>query len=264
MDLDDWKDMIIGREVEGEGLPKHARKRVTIAVQLVTMPRVLFCDEPSTGLGTTEANLVMQAIRRCTDEMGLITVATIHQPSKLIWDAFDDLLLLAKGGKLVYMGEMGTDSQQVIEYFSNVSGQKTTGKANPADFVLGAVESVSVDDAVTSFEKSSERTTLSDAINASNKEENKAQSDSIAKIRDEAKRGNSKFEEFGLLVKRHFLTEWRNPSYSFMRLLLSAGMSIFMGILFNGDKTTIEGAVFSIGALFFLVFVLVIPMQVSG
>jgi len=40
-------------------------------------------------------------------------------------------------------------------------------------------------------------------------------------------------------------------------------MSLFMGILFKGDKSSIDGAVFSIGALFFLVFVLVIPMQVS-
>ena len=42
MKLQDWVDMIIGREKEGEGLPKHARKRVTIAVQLVLQPKILF------------------------------------------------------------------------------------------------------------------------------------------------------------------------------------------------------------------------------
>ena len=40
-------------------------------------------------------------------------------------------------------------------------------------------------------------------------------------------------------------------------------MSLFLGILFFGDKSKLQGAVFSIGAIFFLVFVLVIPMQAT-
>ena len=94
MNLEDWSDHIIGREKDGEGLPKHARKRVTIAVELVSLPRILFLDEPTTGLGTNAAALVMNAVRQATDAMGLITVATIHQPSKTIFDGFDDVLLL--------------------------------------------------------------------------------------------------------------------------------------------------------------------------
>ena len=45
MNLDEYANMIIGREKEGEGLPKHARKRLTIAVQLVTKPKVRFSSE---------------------------------------------------------------------------------------------------------------------------------------------------------------------------------------------------------------------------
>lgn len=108
MGIEDWADHIIGREKDGEGLPKHVRKRVTIANELVALPRVrscaivivnffvavyqlctfllhissigkiLFLDEPTTGLGTNEAALVMNAVRQATDAMGLITVATIH------------------------------------------------------------------------------------------------------------------------------------------------------------------------------------------
>jgi hypothetical protein len=42
MSLNDWKDYVVGREIEGEGLPKHARKRLTIAIQLVIQPKILF------------------------------------------------------------------------------------------------------------------------------------------------------------------------------------------------------------------------------
>lgn len=49
MELEDWVDIIVGVESEGEGVPKHVRKRLTIAVQLVMLPKVLFLDEPTTG-----------------------------------------------------------------------------------------------------------------------------------------------------------------------------------------------------------------------
>ena len=72
MGLQTWTDMVVGRELEGEGLPKHARKRLTIAVQLVGRPKILFLDEPTTGLGTKDASLVIKAIRRSTNALGLM------------------------------------------------------------------------------------------------------------------------------------------------------------------------------------------------
>ena len=42
MNLTDWKDVVVGREIDGEGLPKHARKRLTIAIQLVFEPKISF------------------------------------------------------------------------------------------------------------------------------------------------------------------------------------------------------------------------------
>ena len=48
MDLHDYANFVVGRELEGEGLSKHVRKRLTIAVQLVIRPCILFLDEPTT------------------------------------------------------------------------------------------------------------------------------------------------------------------------------------------------------------------------
>lgn len=265
MGLDDWVDMVVGRELDQEGLPKHARKRLTIAVQLVTRPRILFADEPTTGLGTTSASLVVDALRRCTDEMGLITVATIHQPSKLIWDAFDDLLLLVAGGRTAYMGEMGDNSQHVLGYFESLSGDKAPSQINPADFVLSVVGRMSMDKTLSTFQLSQERESLLQSIDVvkSTQGTSRTCTDDIKALQEKASRGKSALKEFMLLTKRHFMTEWRNPSYCLMRIIASFFVSLYMGILFIGDKSELEGAVFSIGAIFFLVFVLVIPMQAT-
>jgi ATP-binding cassette subfamily G (WHITE) protein 2 (SNQ2) len=77
------------------------------------------------------------------------------------------------------------------------------------------------------------------------------------------RRVNNPFKEFLLLTERHIIVQWRNPSYCIMRMMSSALMAFYIGLLFEGDKSDITGAVFSIGAIFFLVFVLVIPMQAA-
>jgi len=197
--------------------------------------------------------------------MNLITITTIHQPTKLIWDEFDDLLLLVKGGKTAYMGEVGIESQSVIEYFQTLSGIAPGPQVNPADYVLSAVNSVSIEDAVTAFQNSKSITDIVESIESDISAEEKSRRSQAAmeKVGTEARRGKSFCREYLLLTKRHLTTQWRNPTYAMMRLFASCFVSLYMGILFFGKKDNIDGAVFSIGAIFFLVFVLVIPMQAT-
>ena len=201
----------------------------------------------------------MNAIRRVTNELQLITVATIHQPSKIIWDSFDDLLLLVKGGQLAYMG----DISQSVDYFGKLSGLQPPPQVNPADFVLSALEKVSIDDAVSAFQMSDLKASLALEIENDKASIQPSSYQSITRAVEKAERGKNVWKEIILLANRHLLTQWRNPSYSFMRLSASIGVSLYMGILFISDKSMIEGAVLSIGAIFFFVFVLVIPMQAT-
>lgn len=76
-------------------------------------------------------------------------------------------------------------------------------------------------------------------------------------------RRNNPFMELMLLTKRHLVVQFRNPSYCFLRVIACCLVSVYLGLLFFGDKSSIEGAVYTIGSLFFIVFVLVIPMQSS-
>lgn len=103
--------------------------------------------QPTTGLGTNAAALVMNAVRKATDAMGLITVATIHQPSKTIFDAFDDVLFLTKGGRMTYMGESG----QLLSHFRNLSQTDAPDQCNPADFCLAVLDAMAPTDAAAAF-----------------------------------------------------------------------------------------------------------------
>jgi len=266
MQLEEYLDMVVGREQDGEGLPKHARKRLTIAVQLVTLPKILFCDEPTTGLGTTAANIVMQALRRVTDKLNLITVVTIHQPSKPIWDSFDDLLLLVKGGNTAYFGPMGENSETVLDYFSSLpEAGPITSNSNPADYILSVVGAMEPENVAESYLQSDAHKDIVAQVDEDLATEAKTVAGETAfdEVRKEIREKRNFFRELLLLTKRHFWTQWRNPSYSLMRMISSFFVSLYMAILFKGDKSEITGAVFTIGAIFFLVFILVIPMQSS-
>lgn len=72
------------------GLSTEQRKRLTIAVELVANPSIIFMDEPTSGLDARAAAIVMRTIRNTVDT-GRTVVCTIHQPSIDIFEAFDEV-----------------------------------------------------------------------------------------------------------------------------------------------------------------------------
>jgi ABC-type multidrug transport system ATPase subunit len=72
------------------GLSTEQRKRLTIAVELVANPAIIFMDEPTSGLDARSAAIVMRAVRN-TDDTGRTVVCTIHQPSIDIFESFDEV-----------------------------------------------------------------------------------------------------------------------------------------------------------------------------
>lgn len=74
------------------GLSTEQRKRLTIAVELVANPSIIFMDEPTSGLDARAAAIVMRTVRNTVDT-GRTVVCTIHQPSIDIFEAFDEVIL---------------------------------------------------------------------------------------------------------------------------------------------------------------------------
>lgn len=92
IELDGIKDSLVG--IPGvNGLSTEQRKRLTIAVELVANPSIIFMDEPTSGLDARAAAIVMRAVKNVV-EMGRTVVCTIHQPSIDIFEAFDEVRVI--------------------------------------------------------------------------------------------------------------------------------------------------------------------------
>jgi ABC-type multidrug transport system ATPase subunit/pSer/pThr/pTyr-binding forkhead associated (FHA) protein len=92
--LEGCEDVLIGSP-ERKGISGGQRKRVNLAMELLTDPLVLFLDEPTSGLSSEDALLVVEALRKLADS-GKTVVVTIHQPGLDVYRLFDQLILIAK------------------------------------------------------------------------------------------------------------------------------------------------------------------------
>jgi ABC-type multidrug transport system permease subunit/ABC-type multidrug transport system ATPase subunit len=136
LELHDIADTLIG-EI-GAGLSVEQRKRVTIGVELVSKPSILiFLDEPTSGLDGQSAYNTVRFLRKLAD-VGQAILVTIHQPSAQLFAQFDTLLLLAKGGKTVYFGDIGDQAKTIKEYFGRY-GSPCPEQSNPAEFMIDVV-----------------------------------------------------------------------------------------------------------------------------
>jgi ABC-type multidrug transport system ATPase subunit len=136
LELEDLEHTLIGRV--GAGLSIEQRKRVTIGVELVSKPSILiFLDEPTSGLDGQAAYNTVRFLRKLAD-VGQAVLVTIHQPSAQLFAQFDTLLLLAKGGKTVYFGDIGESAATIKEYFGR-NGAPCPVDANPAEHMIDVV-----------------------------------------------------------------------------------------------------------------------------
>ena len=91
-----------------EKLSGGQKKRVSIAMELISNPSLFILDEPDSGLDGTMARELMEQLRRIADR-GKIVIVITHTPDRVI-DLFDDVIVLAKDdkrvGRLAYYGSV--------------------------------------------------------------------------------------------------------------------------------------------------------------
>ena len=102
LDLFQVKDLQVGTPLN-RNISGGQRKRLNIAQELIREPYILFVDEPTSGLSSTDSENVMQLLKEQTLH-GKLVFVIIHQPSSDLFKLFDKLLILDKGGHPVYFG----------------------------------------------------------------------------------------------------------------------------------------------------------------
>lgn len=97
--------------------------------------QIVFADEPTSGLSSTDAETVTRAMCLAAKRMGVIFVTVIHQPRAEVADMFDSLILLTSSpGRCVYNGAFA----DAASYFAS-AGSPVPSRANPADFFLDVI-----------------------------------------------------------------------------------------------------------------------------
>lgn len=135
LDLFEIKDLQVG-DVLNKKVSGGQRKRLNIGLELMREPVVLFVDEPTSGLSSSDSKKVMTLLR---DQAlsGKLVFTNIHQPSSDILKMFDRLWLLDKGGFMIYDG----DPVEALVYFKT-----ETSQANAAESECPNCGNVETDD----------------------------------------------------------------------------------------------------------------------
>ncbi|KAL1822523.1 hypothetical protein ACET3Z_009301 [Daucus carota] len=238
VELDPIRHAIVGLPGVG-GLSTEQRKRLTIAVELVANPSIIFMDEPTSGLDARAAAIVMRTVRNTVDT-GRTVVCTIHQPGIDIFESFDELLLMKKGGQVIYAGPLGVQSQTLIEYLEAVSGVPKIQKGyNPATWMLevtaDSIEAQLDIDFAEIYAKSSLYHTNQKLIEELSKPPPGSQDLSFP-----TKYSQPFITQCRACFWKQHWSYWRSPEYNTIRLFLTVFIGLAFGVIFWDTGNKIE------------------------
>jgi ABC-type multidrug transport system ATPase subunit len=216
-------------------------KRVSIGIGMISAPYVLFLDEPTTGLDSTAAFSIVKYLAVVAKTTNVAVIMTIHQPSALVFEMLDDLLLL-ENGRTIYAGSI----KDAADYFSSIGYENPDG-INPADYYLElAQKSPKTDQSITwrdVFEKSKYYTKFL----------NEMHNTIISKVSKPSAVQPSAFTRFGYVFKyfmSYFLVE---RGFYVNRLLALIIIGVFIGTLFLNLQPQTDKITLYAGAMFFTV-----------
>ncbi|KKK16272.1 hypothetical protein ARAM_003175 [Aspergillus rambellii] len=251
LELHDIADTLIGRV--GAGLSVEQRKRVTIGVELVSKPSILiFLDEPTSGLDGQSAYNTVRFLRKLAD-VGQAVLVTIHQPSAQLFAEFDTLLLLAKGGKMVYFGDIGNNGSIVKDYFAR-HGAPCPSEVNPAEHMIDVVSGALSQGRdwhevwKSSPEHSNSRRQLDQIVQ-------EAASKPPGTVDDGNEFAMPLWQQMLIVTKRTCVAVYRNTDYVNNKLALHIGSALFNGFSFWKMGNSVGSLQLYLFAIFNFIFV---------
>ncbi|RDA82675.1 hypothetical protein CP532_0471, partial [Ophiocordyceps camponoti-leonardi (nom. inval.)] len=219
------------------------KRRVSVASQVASEPKILFLDEPTTGLDSTGSREVIQYLSKLAKRARLIIICSIHQPSDAVFNSFDKLLLLSEA-KTCFFGPP-TD---VIGYFEAMGHYMEAGDT-PADFIVSKVNSTFHTDTSSSSSSSSSSSPLQlhQLWMESDGEKDLQKAIAVTELsaerglrtEDLPRQGPCQARRIAVLIHRGFVKSNRDPTVYGLRLLLYIILAIIMGTLWsrlNGNQ----------------------------
>ena len=249
LELENLSDAIIGSPESG--LSVEERKRVTIGVELAAKPELLlFLDEPTSGLDSQSAFNIVRFLRKLA-AAGQAILCTIHQPNSALFENFDRLLLLQKGGETVYFGEIGKDAHVLLDYF-HCNGADCPSDANPAEWMLDAIGAgiaarIGDQDWGEIWQESEELAATKQAI--IEMKTRRQQEKATEPKQEEKEYATPLWHQVKIVSWRTHLAFWRSPNYGFTRLWNHAIIAFLTGLAFlqlDDSRSSLQYRVFVI------------------
>jgi ATP-binding cassette, subfamily G (WHITE), member 2, PDR len=257
LDMEEYADAVVG--VPGEGLNVEQRKRLTIGVELAAKPELLiFLDEPTSGLDSQTSWAICDLMDKLARESQQAVLFTIHQPSAMLFQRFDRLLLLQKGGQTVYFGDIGENSSVMIDYFVRNGGPPCPPDANPAEWMLQVIGAAPGSFTDVNWFETWRNSPEYQGVHAE-LDRLKAERPEIAPPSAD-KRDKASYREFAApfweqffqVTKRVFQQYWRTPSYIYSKTALCTCAGLFIGFSFFNAPNTLQGLQNQLFAMFML------------
>lgn len=249
LEMEDIADAIIGDPESG--LAVEQRKRVTIGVELAAKPELLlFLDEPTSGLDSQSAFNIVRFLRKLS-AAGQAILCTIHQPNSALFENFDRLLLLQRGGQCVYFGDIGKDAHVLLDYFRR-HGADCPPDANPAEWMLDAIGAGSAPrlgdrDWSDVWRDSEEFAEVKRHITEMKTQ--RAAEVGNAEAVDQKEYATPMSYQIKQVVKRQNLSFWRTPNYGFTRLFNHVIIALLTGLMYlqlDDSRSSLQYRVFII------------------
>ncbi|OMJ89451.1 hypothetical protein SteCoe_8451 [Stentor coeruleus] len=238
---------LIGNEAV-KGVSGGEKKRVCIAIELITTPSVLFLDEPTSGLDSFTSYNVIEILNQQAAK-GRTVISTIHQPSSDIFKNFDKLMLICDG-TIVYHG----NAKDAVDYF-NAREYPCPALSNPADYFM---EILHVDNAENRSEKEVNKVNF--LMKAHEEVRVKLVECSEEKLETGSRGYISSYPvQIYHCTKRAVLISVRDPKLTIFKLVILLFVALLMSILFwriDGD-TDITSQNNRNGSFFFALITLV-------
>ncbi|KAI3737606.1 hypothetical protein L2E82_27614 [Cichorium intybus] len=251
VELNPLRDALVG--LPGvNGLSTEQRKRLTIAVELVANPSIIFMDEPTSGLDARAAAIVMRTVRNTVDT-GRTVVCTIHQPSIDIFEAFDELFLMKRGGQELYVGPVGRNSCELIKYFEDINGvSKIKDGYNPATWMLEvstSAQEMSLGVDFTEIYRNSDLYRRNKALIAELSVPRPGTND----LYFPTQYSQSFFVQCMACLWKQRWSYWRNPPYTAVRFVFTTFIAIMFGTMFwdlGSKKRTQRDLINAMGSMY--------------